>query len=135
MNAPVPPQQTLDTLLGLEFFDVEEEEARCRFTVTDSTRQMLGIVHGGTYAAAAESLVSLATHLVVSKDGQRALGQSNHTSFIRPVVEGTVHGEARARHRGRTSWIWDVDFSDDEGRLCAVARVTIAVRPSSAERS
>jgi 1,4-dihydroxy-2-naphthoyl-CoA hydrolase len=40
-----------------------------------------------------------------------------------------VHAEARPRHRGRTTWIWDVDLSDDEGRVCAVSRVTIAVRP------
>ena len=131
MNVPV----TLDSLLGLDFFEVGEEKARCRFEVTDATRQMLGIVHGGTYAAAAESLVSLATHLVVSKQGQRALGPSNQTSFVRPVSEGVVHGEAHVRHRGRTSWIWDVEFSDDEGRLCALARVTIAVRPGSAERA
>ena len=45
------------------------------------------------------------------------------------VHGGTIHAEARVRHRGRTTWIWDVDLSDDEGRMCAVSRVTIAVRP------
>nr|MDQ3356090.1 PaaI family thioesterase [Actinomycetota bacterium] len=56
-------------------------------------------------------------------------GLSNHTSFLRPVTTGSVHAEARRRHRGRTTWLWEADFSDDEGRLCALARVTIAVRP------
>jgi acyl-coenzyme A thioesterase PaaI-like protein len=41
-----------------------------------------------------------------------------------------VHAEARRRHRGSTTWVWDVDMTDDEGRLCALARVTIAVRPA-----
>ena len=36
-------------------------------------------------------------------------------------------GAAR-RHRGRTTWVWDVDFTDDAGRTCAVTRMTIAVR-------
>ena len=48
------------------------------------------------------------------------MGQSNHTSFLRPVTEGTVHAEARRRHRGRTTWVWEVDFTDDQGRLCAI---------------
>jgi acyl-coenzyme A thioesterase PaaI-like protein len=33
-------------------------------------------------------------------------------------------------HRGRTTWVWDVRFSDDAGHLCAVTRMTIAVRPA-----
>jgi 1,4-dihydroxy-2-naphthoyl-CoA hydrolase len=41
-----------------------------------------------------------------------------------------VHAEGTPRHRGRTSWIWDIDFTDDEGRVCAMTRVTIAVRPA-----
>jgi uncharacterized protein (TIGR00369 family) len=49
---------------------------------------------------------------------------------MRPVSEGTVHAEGRRRHRGRTTWIWDVDFTDAEGRLCASSRVTMAIRPT-----
>ena len=33
-------------------------------------------------------------------------------------------------HRGRTSWVWDVSFTDDDDRLCAASRVTLAVRPA-----
>jgi uncharacterized protein (TIGR00369 family) len=58
------------------------------------------------------------------------MGLSNDTSFLRPVSEGTIMAEARARHRGRTTWVWEVDFTDSEGRLCALSRVTIAVRPA-----
>jgi hypothetical protein len=27
--------------------------------------------------------------------------------------------------------VWDVDFTDDEGRLCATTRVILAVRPAA----
>jgi acyl-coenzyme A thioesterase PaaI-like protein len=30
--------------------------------------------------------------------------------------------------RGRTTWVWDVRITDDQDRLCAVVRMTIAVR-------
>ena len=61
-------------------------------------------------------------------EGRAAVGLSNHTSFLRPVTEGTVHAVARPRHRGRTTWVWEVELTDDDGRLCALSRVTIAVR-------
>ena len=115
--------------LGFEVTETQPGLARGRFPVEDRVRQPFGIVHGGAYAAMAETLASLGTYAVVHEDGMVAMGQSNYTSFLRPVSEGYVGAEARARHRGRTSWVWEVDFTDDEGRLCAVTRVTMAVRP------
>jgi 1,4-dihydroxy-2-naphthoyl-CoA hydrolase len=125
---PVPG--TLDDVLGFELVDWSDERVRARFQVEDRVRQPMGLVHGGAYASLAESMVSMATFMAVAEDGNVAVGQSNATSFLRPAVEGTVHAEARRVHRGRTSWIWDIDFTDDAGKLCAITRVTMAVRPA-----
>ena len=100
-----------------------------RVPVGDQIKQPAGLVHGGIYAAVAESLATTGTALTVFGDGNTAMGMSNQTSFLRPVVEGHVNAEARARHRGRTTWVWEVELSDDAGRLCALSRVTVAVRP------
>jgi uncharacterized protein (TIGR00369 family) len=81
------------------------------------------------YASIAESMASLATALAVMEQGSTAMGLSNNTSFLRPVTAGTVHAQATRLHRGRTTWVWDVRFSDDAGRTCAITRMTIAVRP------
>jgi 1,4-dihydroxy-2-naphthoyl-CoA hydrolase len=124
----------MDSAIGFEHLEADGGRALGRFEITDNVRQPYGIVHGGAYAAAAESLASAATFMAVSGEGMLAMGQSNHTSFLRPVSEGTIHAEGTARHRGRTSWVWEVEFKDDEGRLCALSRVTMAVRPGSAER-
>jgi 1,4-dihydroxy-2-naphthoyl-CoA hydrolase len=120
---------TLDGHLGFEYTEMGEELARATVPVTDQLKQPMGLVHGGVFAALAESLASAATFMAVHEDGMMAMGMSNQTSFMRPITEGTIHGEARRRHRGRTTWLWDVEVTDDEGRLCALARVTIAVRP------
>jgi 1,4-dihydroxy-2-naphthoyl-CoA hydrolase len=125
----VPFERTLDGTLGFETLEVTPELARGRFTAQDRVKQPFGLVHGGTYAAIAESLCSQATFAAVAEDGMLAQGLSNLTSFFRPILAGTVHAEARRRHRGRTTWVWEVDITDDEGRLCAVSRVTTAVRP------
>lgn len=128
---PQELEGTLDGVLGFEFLEMGDELARARFEVAARHRQPMGIVHGGTYAALAESLCSIATYSAVSPESI-AMGQSNSTSFLRPVSEGTVEATARRRHRGRTTWVWDVDFTDPQGRLCATTRVTMAVRPAPA---
>ncbi|MBD0280945.1 MAG: PaaI family thioesterase [Thermoleophilaceae bacterium] len=125
-----PVAGTLDDVLGFELLEASADGARARFQVRDRVCQPAGIVHGGAYAALAESMVSITTNALVAEDGQGALGQANNTSFLRPVNEGFVSAEAHPRHRGRATWVWDVEFVDDNGRLCAVSRVTLALRPA-----
>jgi 1,4-dihydroxy-2-naphthoyl-CoA hydrolase len=125
-----PPSGTLDEVLGFEMFEATGERCRGRFSADKRVQQPMGLVHGGAYAALAESMASLATAAAVGERDMLVMGQSNSTTFIRPVTAGWVHAEGTPRHRGRTTWIWDIEFSDDEERLCALARVTIAVRPA-----
>ena len=124
----IPYERTFDGLYGLEVESVTEEEARATVPVRDEVKQPMGLVHGGLFASIAESLASMATALAVAGDGKQAMGLSNATSFMRPITSGTVHATARRIHRGRTTWIWDVEITDDDGRRCAVTRMTIAVR-------
>lgn len=118
-----------DALYGLEILEVSEELVRAQVVVRDELLQPFGLVHGGVLAATAETMASLGTLAVVVPEGNAAMGLSNSTSFLRPITDGTIHARAVRRHRGRTTWVWDVEISDDEGRLCAITRVTIAVRP------
>lgn len=117
-----------DRHYGLEVDEATEELVRGRVPVREYVLQPVGLVHGGVHASIAEALASLGTNVGVVPEGKIGLGQSNHSSFLRPVSEGTIHGLARRRHRGRTTWVWDVELTDDAGRLCALSRVTIAVR-------
>jgi 1,4-dihydroxy-2-naphthoyl-CoA hydrolase len=121
-----------DRLYGLEMVELSDGEVRARVRLRDELKQPMGLLHGGVYAAIAESLASLATALGVLERGEVAMGLSNNTSFLRPVTEGSVHAHATRLHKGRTTWVWDVRFSNDAGKLCALTRMTIAVRPAPA---
>jgi uncharacterized protein (TIGR00369 family) len=124
-----PPAGGFDALYGLEVLEVHDDLVLAQVTVRDDLRQPFGLVHGGVLASISETLASLGTAVVVLPEGNAAMGLSNNTSFLRPILDGTIHARAIRRHRGRTTWIWDVEISDDEGRLCAITRMTIAVRP------
>ena len=106
-------------LIDIKLLERTEIEVRAQVPVTDRLKQPLGLVHGGVYATIAD---------VMTAPSGRAV--SNQTSFLRPILSGTIHATARRRHRGRTTWVWEVDITDDQGRLCALVRMTIAVRPA-----
>ena len=128
LDPVIPLDKTFDALYGLQIESVTEDEVRASVPVRDEVKQPMGLVHGGLYASIAEALASMATAVAVAPDGKQAMGLSNATSFMRPITEGTVHATARRLHSGRTTWIWDVEITDDAGRRCAVTRMTIAVR-------
>jgi 1,4-dihydroxy-2-naphthoyl-CoA hydrolase len=121
----------LGEALGMEYLEIGPELARARMAVSERIMQPFGIVHGGALAALAESICSVATYASVKDDGLLAMGQANDTSFLRPISAGHVTATARRRHGGRTTWVWDVELHDDDERLCALSRMTIAVRPPS----
>lgn len=110
-------------LVDLEVVEHSEGEVRARLAITDAHKQPLGLVHGGVFALVADALTA--------RDG-RAI--SNQTSFLRPVTDGTIHITARRRHRGRTTAVWEVEITDDAGRLCALVRTTIAIALSAGGR-
>ena len=117
-----------DRLYGLKVLSASPEEVVAEVEIGEDHLQPFGLVHGGLFAAMAESITSIGTYLGVKDEGRAAMGLSNQTSFLRPVFGGTVRATARRRHRGRTTWVWEVDVTDGDGRLCALVRMTIAVR-------
>jgi 1,4-dihydroxy-2-naphthoyl-CoA hydrolase len=121
-------RDTLGEMIGIEHLDAGDGEARARVAVGDRVMQPYGLVHGGVYPVVVETICSKATHEAVAGEGKVALGQSNSVTFLRPISAGHVNALARARHRGRTAWVWQVEFTDDDGRLCALGEMVVAVR-------
>lgn len=118
-----------DALIGTEWLNDDPEDARARVPIRDDLRQPVGLMHGGVMSTLVESVCSRATALAVIGDGMAAMGQSISVSFIRPVTSGHAEVKAQARHRGRTTWVWDAEVLNADGKLCALAQMTIAVRP------
>ena len=106
--------------------------------------QPMGIVHGALYTGAIETAASVGAFLAVQDSGQLAVGDpprhvgvrqlavgvDNLTDFVRPVKEGRLEVDARAASQGRTLQLWEVDITDDQGRLVAKGRVRLANRPN-----
>ena len=112
-------------MLKLQVLSRSDDEVAARVAVDDALKQPLGLVHGGVFAVVADQLTTTATSRAIS----------SHTSFLRPITGGHVNASARRRHNGRTTAVWEVDITDDEGRLCAVVRITLAWAPPADTRS
>ena len=131
MHARTADAPRYDDLVGLRVTELGDGTAGGEVTVRDELKQPLGLIQGGVYPSIAESLSVLATSEVVREQGKVAVGVSSQTSFLRPITAGTIHARATARHRGRTTWVWDVEITDDAGRRCVMTRITLALREAA----
>ncbi len=129
MPEDLPETLGFAELVGIEWLDDDPDHARARVEVRGDLLQPFGLMHGGVFSTLVESVCSRATALVVYENGMAAMGQSINVNFIRPVLEGAAEVRARARHRGSTAWVWEAEIVDSEERTCALAQMTIAVRP------
>jgi 1,4-dihydroxy-2-naphthoyl-CoA hydrolase len=111
-------------LLGVRVEEASGDRVVLACPVTPDLHQPYGLVHGGVYATLAETAASIAGALWFGDRG-KVVGVSNHTDFLRAVRGGALRAEATPLARGRTSQLWQVEISDDGGRLVAHAKVRL----------
>lgn len=119
--------------LGIEMLEAGEDYLKARMPVDQRTRQPAGVLHGGVSVVLAETLASWAAAFVVDPTRFHCVGQEINANHVRAAQSGWVTGVARPLHLGRSTQVWDVRISDEQGKLVCVSRVTMAVlnRPNA----
>lgn len=116
--------------LGIEFLEVGDNFMRARAPVDPRTRQPMGILHGGVSVLLAETLGSNCAAFAVPY-GTSVVGLDINANHIRSVREGWVNGISRPVHIGRTTHVWHIELTNDQGQITCVSRLTMAVLTSA----
>ena len=116
-------------LLGLQVDEVTPTRVTAHLEIREQHLQPYGLVHGGVYAAVAETLASIGAMVAAGSDGsgRGAAGLENHTSFLRTARAGQrIDAEATVRHAGRRVHQWAVTMRDaQDGRELATSTVRL----------
>ena len=89
--------------------------------------QPYGILHGGATAALCETVASVGTAVQVGAE-KRVTGVELNINHLRAVTSGNVTATGVPLHVGRTTAVWDMRVHDDDGRVIAASRLTLAIR-------
>ena len=118
---------TMGDHLGIVFTEIGDDYLKARMPVDHRTMQPYGLLHGGASAALAESLGSVASHLVVDNSKFNAVGIEINANHLRGVREGFVTGIVKPLHTGRTTHVWDIKIYDQHEKLICVSRLTVSI--------
>lgn len=120
---------TLAERIGIELTEVGDDYLKGRMPVDSRTLQPYGIMHGGSSAALAETLGSIAGSLVLDPEKEYCVGMELNANHIRSVRSGYVYGKATPIHIGRSTQVWEIRIETGEGKLVCISRLTLAVIP------
>jgi uncharacterized protein (TIGR00369 family) len=98
----------------------------------DGNTQPYGMLHGGATAALCETIASFGTAFLVGPT-RRVVGIELNINHIRSVKEGTVTATGIPLHVGRSTAVWNMEVRDDQDRLVAVSRLTLAIRAARSD--
>jgi 1,4-dihydroxy-2-naphthoyl-CoA hydrolase len=120
-------KNTMSEWLGIEFTEVTSEYLVAKMPVDHRTTQTLGVVNGGAFCALAETVGSMAANLCIDRTQYVALGLDINANHIRSAGSGWVHGKASPLHIGKSTQVWEIKITDDNGNLCCISRLTMSV--------
>jgi uncharacterized protein (TIGR00369 family) len=121
----------LNDKLGVELLEISAERAVGTMPVEGNT-QIHGILHGGASVALAETVGSVAASLHARPD-KIAVGVDINATHHRSMTGGVVTATATAIHLGRSSAVYEVVITGDDGRRVCTSRLTCALIPARNE--
>ena len=122
-------KNTLMETLDITYVDVGENFLLAKMPVTPRVHQPDGVLHGGASVALAESVGSAASYIFL--DGQKFLvrGIEIAANHVKSIKEGFVYARASILHKGRTTQLWEIKITDEEGQLISNCKLTTIALP------
>ncbi|MDO3694527.1 PaaI family thioesterase [Wenyingzhuangia sp. chi5] len=122
-------KNTLMETLGIEYTEIGENYLVATMPVNSRVHQPLGILHGGATVALAESVGSAASFLFVNSNDFVVKGIEISANHLKSKTEGVVTAKATIVHKGRTTHLWQVAITDEDGALISLCKITNIVIP------
>lgn len=125
---PVVFPNTVHETLNIRQLEATPDRVVLEMDVGPDVHQPAGLLHGGVSAILAESAASMGTWLSCGP-GETCMGTDLNISHLRGKSDGTVTATGTPFRKGRSVHVWGIDITDEDGKLIAVARCTVAIRP------
>lgn len=122
-------RNTIGELLDIRFESFDDGSITASMAVDARTHQPYGLLHGGASVVLAESLGSTASYLCIDTSKFFCVGLEVNANHLRGLRSGRVTAVAKPVHLGRTTHVWDIRLSGEDGKTSCISRLTMAIVP------
>lgn len=128
-TANAASKNTLMETLNIEICDVGVDFLVAKMPVNSKVYQPDGVLHGGATAALAESVGSFAAHIFIDTSKYFVRGTEITANHLKSVTSGYIYAKATFIHKGRTTQLFDIRVTNDEGDLVSSCRLSTITLP------
>lgn len=118
----------LPEAFGIDIVEVGSDSMTGRLTVDERHLRPGKIMNGGVSLVLIETLGSFSSYLHINPQTQNAFGiqvTANHLSIAKPG--DVLTAKSSAVHIGRTTQVWDVNITNQNGKMVSSGRITMLV--------
>jgi len=114
--------------LGVKVEHISPERVLLTMEVTPKVHQYIGIMNGGVSLLLSETAASTGAVAAADLTKFAPVGIEINANHLRAVSKGVLTVEAKPLYPGRTLNVWQVEITNDRGKLVCVSRCTILVQ-------
>lgn len=128
MNSVIAKNTLMETL-SITYTDFGDDFLQAQMPVNSRVYQPMGILHGGATLALAESVGSAASAMFVDSEKYIVKGLEISGNHLKSKVDGIVTATAKIVHKGRTTHLWEIRITDEEGKLISLCKISNIILP------
>ena len=121
-------ENPLMQFLGVKIEKAEPDHVILTMEVTPKVHQYVGIMNGGVSLYLCETAASVGTVAGVDLTKFTPVGIEINANHLRAVSKGIITVDAKTVYPGRTLNVWQIDITNDKGKLVCTGRCSVLIQ-------
>jgi 1,4-dihydroxy-2-naphthoyl-CoA hydrolase len=126
-------ENELIQFLGIKIEEASAERAVLTMEVTPRVHQYIGIMNGGISLFLCETAASIAAVSSADLEKVTPVGIEINANHLRAVSKGKITIEAKPLYNGKSMSVWNIEITNDRGKLICSSRCSILLRKGAAQ--
>ena len=118
--------------LGVTVEVATAERVVLTMEVTPKVHQYVGIMNGGISLYLCETAASIGVVAGADLTKVTPVGIEINANHLRAVSKGIITVEAKPLYPGRTMSVWNIEITDERGKLICISRLTMLIQKRAA---
>ena len=127
-------ENELMRFLGVKIEVATADRVVLTMEVTPKVHQYVGIMNGGVSLYLCETAASIGVVAGSDLSAVTPVGIEINANHLRSVSKGLITVEATPLYPGRTLNVWNIEITNDRGKLICTSRCTVLVQKKRAYR-
>ena len=120
-------QNTLQSAIGIEITDIEDNFVCGKMPVDNRTKQPFGLLHGGASVSLAETLGSMGGATRVYNNNETVVGIAINANHLKSVRDGWVYGKATPIQINKKIQVLEIKITNEKKELICICHLTLVV--------